>query len=284
MSRFVPVGTILAESYCGTIGHGLLDGLQFVPLTGTEIHVVSHHYPICVRTNGTLASLCAILESSHLARPLVDGAGRWNGCYKPIALRCAPFRLRQVPTGDPLMDLEIWEGSLASRSNVREVSDALPICNGEGKLSRELGTYYSGLRHVQVENQKLEIALDQLFLAGLLNPLAEQRPTVLSTGHATLSDPRFEVLTNRALEGMARQTFAGIEVAVAMIFSQMHLARDLRPAFVERLSLRHLRDDAQANDWSATALEGMDPWLDESDLFSLDNFVGFDQLPETFAK
>ena len=279
MSSFVSVGKVLDKSYSAKICRPLLDSLQFVPLCDSEIYVVSHRYPICVAQIGSRASVCAVVEGSHLDRPLIDSFGQWASGYKPIALRCAPFRLRAQPTGNPLEDLEIWEAALLVAAADAGLQGAIPIRNEEGKLSPELGTVYAGLRHVSREQIKLEAALDQLFLAKQLVPLGKDQPTTLTPVLSTLSDLLFDAQTNRALEAMARRTFAGVELAVAMIFSQMHLAPDLRPARVERLSLKHLQDDANALAVMATSLENLGAWLDEGDLFSLDHLVGFDQLP-----
>jgi SapC len=284
MSGFVPVGKVLNATYSSSLTVDFLNGLQSAPLSDTEILSVAHHFPICIRNDGSLASVCAVVESRHTARSPIDSHGQWHGGYKPIALRCAPFRLRPDQTGNPLLDLEIFEGSLTGSSLVRDGIEVQPVCNKEGKLSHELGTCYNGLRHVQSQQKKLIAALDQLFLAGLLMPLAQERPTAMTESHAILSELRFEVLTNRALEGMARQTFAGIELATAMIFSQMHLVRDMRPAVVERLSLKHLKDETQATALMATTLDTLEPWLDESELFSLEEFEGADYLPDTFAR
>jgi hypothetical protein len=284
MSGFVPVGKALAASYTSALTYELLAALQTVPLSDTEILAVSQHMPICVRMEGSRSSVCALVEGRQLARPPVDRNGRWISGYKPIALRCAPFRLRTNETGNPLVDLEIWEGALANTNAEGGTQEFLPICNTAGKLSHELGTYYTGLRHVQTQQNKIINALDQLFLAGLLKPLAGERQAAKTQSHATVSDIGFDALSNRALEGMARQSFAGIELATAMIFSQVHLVRDLRPATVERLTLKHLRDGSQATAVLATTLDTLEPWLDESDLFSLEDFVGADQLPDTFAR
>jgi hypothetical protein len=284
MSGFVPVGKILTASYSNALGFELLDALQSVPLSDTEILAVSHHFPICVRTEGHHSSVRALVGRRYMARPLVDNRGKWNGCYKPIALRCAPFRLRSNETGNPLVDLEIWEGALASPGADGSRHDVMPICNSDGKLSHQLGTYFTGLRHAQTQQNNLVAGLDQLFLAGLLSPLTEDGHQSMTYSYATLSDFRFDALTKRALEAMARQTFAGIELATAMIFSQMHLVRDMRPAIVERLSLKHLRDDSQATALMTATLDTLEPWLDESDLFSLEDFAGTEHLPDTFAK
>jgi hypothetical protein len=284
MSGFVPVGKVLTASYANALGYELLDALQSVPLSDTEILAVSHHFPICVRMDGPSSSVCALVERSHLTRPPVDKNGRWNGGYKPIALRCAPFRLRSIQTGNPLVDLEVWQGALISSSAEGSARELLPICNSDGKLSHDLGTYYTGLRHVQSQQNMLIAALDQLFLAGLLIPLTGQRPKAITQSHALVSDLSFDVLSNRALQAMARQSFAGIELATAMIFSQIHLVRDMRPANVERLTLKHLQDESHAASMIATTLDTLEPWLDESDLFSLEEFARADQLPDTFAK
>src|SRR5262249_567648 len=138
---------------------------QWLPMSHTELHLACLYFPVAVRLNDATPSVGLLLGKKHLKRPAVDKFGKWQGGYKPIALRCSAFRCGKVGT-DPLNDILI-----ESPSNCLVDKAGIPIIDDGGEPSTPIREIHRLLRLLEQSQSKFSDALDQLLIADLLVPL-----------------------------------------------------------------------------------------------------------------
>jgi hypothetical protein len=238
---------------------GYLDDIGMLLLNDNEVLLSAHYFPIVVTLDGPRASLGALVHRDMVARELVNPRGQWAGAYSPILLRCFPFRFGAAPpTGDPIADLEFGRVPLKTDKPrlIRMRDDA-------GAPSKDVTVLYEGVKNVWEGQQRLLPAIDQLLAAELL--------VAIGTGAATyytIDRRRFATWSNHALQAMARHSFAAIDLATAICFSQLHLRPELRPSMAAPATTEAAT--AAAGGTESTLISGFEsltPWLDTSELF-----------------
>jgi hypothetical protein len=206
-----------------------------------------------------------LLGESYLKRNAVDGAGKWRGGYKPMALRSAPFRCGET-AGDAL-DLLIASPSrhLASRGGI-------PIVDNGGAVHPLIGEIHRWCRLLQDSRTKFANALDQLLIANLLVPLAatDRTPDDDQPPHV-VDAARFMDANKKALAAMARHEFTALDVAVASLSSQRLLHERHRPA-ADAKPGTHASTPSLPHD--TVAIGGVDLALDDGELVTLADIDG----------
>jgi hypothetical protein len=136
MSKLVPLREVTHLRLVPPSDEDGIGGRSWWPVSYTELHLASLYFPLAVRFDGGIPSLGLLLGETYLKRSAVDGTGKWQGGYKPIALRSAPFRCGE--TGGDALDLLIASPSphLASRGGIPIVGDAGAVHPLIGEMHR----------------------------------------------------------------------------------------------------------------------------------------------------
>jgi hypothetical protein len=233
-----------------------LDAIEWVALGDTEVLLCAHFYPLAIRLDGVRPVLGALVRRDMMVRDLKAPDGRWLGAYLPIALRCFPMRLNGVPTGAPLVDLEVARLPLGDAK-----PRALPIKDADGKCTKELTALYQGLCVVSAAQDKLAPALDLLVVSNFL--AATTRPDGAGRGpdYYTVDRGRVELASKHAFEAMGRHAFTCLDLMTALTFSQAHMPALMRAAIsTQKLEAAEVVDHMPTIDQTL-------PWLDTSELF-----------------
>ena len=228
----------------------------WLPVSHTEFHLASLYFPLAVRFEDGLPVLGLILSARYSKRAPLDAARKWQGGYRPIALRCAPFDF--AAGGANPLDMLLKDPS-------RDLAEAggIPIVDRNGEpspLIREIHRW-SGL--LQETNAKFAPALDQLLIANLLVPLAAADEISDEPPLYIIDGARFTACAAKAFAAMSRHRFTAIDIAAACLSSQRLLQEKYRP------QLEAKPPQASAPPLADLAIECLDLALDEGELISL---------------
>lgn len=221
MSDLVPIREVARRRILAPTNERWVSELEWVPLSHTEFHLCSRYFPIAARIIAGKPCLGVIVGERFLARPLTDAAGHWQGAYKPIALRCFPFHVRDIGA-EPLDDLLIArDGAFLSDR------EGTPLVDDNGRPTQAVVEIHRMFRVLHEARAVLAPALDQLLIGNFLMPMAARAD----------ADPQFYVVDRdrflhadkTALAAMARQRFLGVDIAVAGLFSEELLRREFLP-------------------------------------------------------
>jgi len=229
----------------------------WLPVGYTELHLASLYFPLAIRLDGGLPVLGLILSAHYLKRAPRDAAGKWQGGYRPIALRCAPFELGADRTSPLDMVLKEPSRDLAETGGI-------PITDRDGQPSPLIREIHRWSQLLEETNARLAPALDQLLIANLLVPLvATDEPSDVPPLHI-IDGTRFMDCDAKAFAAMSRRHFTALDIAAACLSSQRLLQEKYRPQ-VEA----ELQPYSSSPPPSDVAIECIDLALDEGELISL---------------
>jgi hypothetical protein len=206
-----------------SVGSGLPPDIIWLPIAHTELHLSSLHFPIAVRFERGRPLLGVIVATYYLRFPVVDSVGQWRGGYRPISLRCLPFRFDEIGA-DPLDNISVTtERCRPSNAN------GLAIVDQNGKPSPHILELERLLRLLVHSQQLLADVLDRLVIANLLTPLSREDVTEEAALLYTVDGCRLGSADRRVIGALTRQSFTPLDIAVACVFSQRLLSDKLRP-------------------------------------------------------
>jgi hypothetical protein len=260
MSKLVPLRDVTHLRLVPPSDEDGIGGRSWWPVSYTELHLASLYFPLAVHFDDAIPSLGLLLGEAYLKRSAVDGAGKWQGGYKPIALRSAPFRWGE--TGGGALDLLIASPwcHLANRGGI-------PIVDDGGAVHPLIVEIHRWCRLLQDSRTKFANALDRLLIANLLVPLAATDGTPPDDRPPHVVDAaRFMDADKKALAAMARHEFTALDIAVASLSSQRLLHDRYRPTSDAKPKL-HASSSSLPHD--AVAIEGVDLALDDGELIML---------------
>jgi hypothetical protein len=270
MSKLVPLREVTHLRLLPPSDEDGICGRSWWPVSCTELHLASLYFPLAVRIDGGVPSLGLLLGEAHLKRSAVDVAGKWQGGYKPIALRSAPFACAEA--GCDALDLLI---GVPSRHLVER--GGIPILDAAGAVHPLLGEIHRWCRLLQDSRARLADALDRLLMADLLVPLISMDRTPTDDASLYIVDAaRFMDADKKAFAAMARHEFTALDVAVASLSSQRLLQERYRPTsdakpkpYPSSSSLPH----------DAIAIDGVDLALDDGELIMLADIDALQRVP-----
>ena len=260
MSKLVPLREVTHLRLVPPSDEDGIGGRSWWPVSYTELHLASLYFPLAVRFDDGIPSLGLVLGEAYIKRSAVDGAGKWQGGYKPIALRSAPLRCGE--TGGDALDLLIASPSphLADRGGI-------PIVDNDGAVHPLIGEIHRWCRLLQDSRTKFAHALDRLLIANLLAPLTANDGTPSDDPPFYIVDAtRFMDADKKALAAMARHEFTALDIAVASLSSQRLLHERCRPKS-EAKPTTHASSPSLPHD--TIAIEGVDLALDDGELITL---------------
>ena len=264
MKSLIPLRDVAHLRLVPPVDEGSLNSRLWIPVSYTELHLASHYFPVAVRFDDGSPSLGLVLGESYLKRPVFDASGKWQGGYKPIALRCSPFHAGEIGE-DPLSDILIdsASGHLTDR-------DGIPLIDDAGKPTSLILELHRLFRLLQDSRAKFSEALDLLLIGNLLGPLED------ADGDSTTGDEpplyivdqmRFMQNSNRAFGALARHTFTALDVSVACLTSQRLLQTQYLP---KRTSVaKSHAESATSLQQDSFAIEDFNLVLDDDELISL---------------
>lgn len=242
-----------------------IEALAWQPIALREMHLIAQYLPLAIRKIKDQWLLGVLLSRDHVARTLVDDAGRWQAGSLPIALRCFPFQATGTG-GSPESDLVVPRVTpFLSRTQGQ------PLFDAQGKPTATLTGLHDLASVIRDSRAAASPFLDHLAIADLLVPFAGADGGDAAGGCHTISRGRFAALPPRVLAAMARTAFTSLDIAMACLFSQRHLqagaldktADSALPPGTERPS---------PTPQAAIDLFGAgDVLLDDGDLLSLDD-------------
>ncbi len=264
MKSLIPLRDVAHLRLVPAVDEGSLNNRLWIPVSYTELHLASHHFPVAVRLDDGRPSLGLVLADRYLKRPAVDASGKWQGGYKPIALRCSPFQAREIRE-DPLTDILIDSASAHLTDN-----DGIPLIDAAGRPSPLILEIHRLFRLLQDSQAKFFEALDLLLIGNFLVPLED------TSGDSTIGDKpslyivdqmRFMRTSNRVFGALARHTFTALDVSVACLTSQRLLQKQYLP---KRTSLvKPHEESATPLPQDSFANEDFNLVLDDDELISL---------------
>ncbi len=241
--------------------YAFVERLKTIEISPTEFHQCAHNLPLGVALRSDRAEAVAILDPGFQRLPVVAAGGRWNRAYRPIALRCMPFRLG-IGTidvdGQPVVEI-------VTNVGLTSVNSGRPLYAADGGLDRTFDTALELLRLAASGRPRMADALDRLIAADVLVPLAgldDDGPVFV------VSPERFAALDGPILAALARRDFIALDFAAAAIFSLRHMVPARRPT-----DDRDARPDHPAKEGMDVLVPGLEVLhlaLDHSDLFDLD--------------
>ena len=255
MAKLIPLREAAHLRFVLPVNEGEI--APWLPVSYTELHLASLYFPLAVRFDGGLPALGLILSAAYLKRAPLDAAGKWQGGYRPIALRCAPFDFGACRT-NPL-DMLLKEPS----RNLAETG-GIPIADRNGEPSELIQEIHrlSGL--LQETSARFAPPLDQLLIANLFVPLVAANERSDEPPLHIIDGARFMDCDPKALAAMSRHRFTALDIAAACLSSQRLLQEKYRPQ-VEAKARVH----ASLPPPSDLAIECLDLALDEGELISL---------------
>ena len=91
--RLVPLADVAHLKLALPSADSWIDQVGWVPVSDTELHLAARYFPLAVGYENGNPMLGLLVGSRYINRRLVDAAGAWRGGYRPVALRCFPFRV-----------------------------------------------------------------------------------------------------------------------------------------------------------------------------------------------
>jgi SapC len=198
----------------------------YISLSDSELLLSAHYMPIAIAFPDGAPCVVALADPALSRQSAFDENGHWRAGYKPMALRCLPFRLAATLTGDPLHDLEIAVGWPETPGPMLK-----PLRDSNGLASKELHVVSDLLKRQHEGAVRLARASDRLLLADLLKPITASSDNINSTGSGslyTVDGERLKTTKSAQLAAMARQDFLAIDLLSACIFSQRLLTKTAR--------------------------------------------------------
>jgi SapC len=264
MTSLIPLREVAHLRLALPFNEGQISNQLWIPVSHTELHLACLYFPVAVRFDDGKLFLGLILGERYLKRPAVDASGKWQGGYKPIALRCSPFQTGKIGE-DPLSDILI-----ASPSNHLTAKDGIPIVDDGGGPSPLIREIHRLFRLLQESRAKFSEALDQLLIGNLLVPL-EAADGISSAGDEpplhVVDGVRFMEADKRGLGAMARHSFTALDVSVACLSSQRLLREQYRPNLVS--GRKPHAEKATSLSQEPFAIEDFNLVLDDGELISL---------------
>lgn len=261
----VPLAGVAAQRFAGPEHFGFAAGLGWVALNDTEYHLSAHHMPLAVRILDGAPRLGAVLDPAFLARPQVNGEGRWQAAYMPIALRIWPFVLSRPDAPRPLDEIDVVAGS--GRIGVRGA--AICLDPAAGLLGPEMTAIRNTLQMMRQGADRLSRALDTLRISNVLVPL--RGPNGESSDRLTVDADRLDALDAVAVAAIASQSFLPLDLAIAILFSRRNLDAARLPVAASPSASGPETPASRADpmDFVLANLETMNFALDTSDLFDI---------------
>jgi hypothetical protein len=264
MTSLIPLREVAHLRLVLPLNEGRISNQLWIPVSHTELHLACLYFPVAVRFDDGKPFLGLILGERYLKRPAADPSGKWQGGYKPIALRCSPFQTGKIGE-DPLSDILI-----ASPSNHLTDKGGIPIVDDGGGPSPLIREIHRLFRLLQESRAKFSQALDQLLIGNLLVPL-EAADGISSTGDEpplhVVDGVRFMEADKRGLGAMARHSFTALDVSVACLSSQRLLREQYRPNLVS--GTKPHAEKATSLSQESFAIEDFSLVLDDGELISL---------------
>ena len=242
-----------------------VDGLRWLPLSPTELHLACRYFPLAVKVQDDRAGLGLLLDKTYITHNLLTAEHKWRGAYRPIALRCFPFQALHLDD-DPLADIVVSVDSefLSPRAGTAALIDDKP--------NAWVSELHGMLQLLKRGENSFASAIDQLFIADLLKPLTSAQATAAADDADlyVLSPQRFGELGKSALGAMARNSFLSVDVAVACLFSLQNLKPEFRPKASDR---PHPLSATAESDFGAIAIGDLPLALDDGELVPFADFV-----------
>ena len=238
---------------------------SWLPVSHTELHLACLYFPIAVRFDAGLPSLGLIVGAQYLKYPALDASGRWQGGYKPIALRGFPLQSGTIGA-DPLSDILV-----ASDSCHLGGKDGIPLVDGSGAPSPLIREIHRLLGLLQETRAKFAQALDQLLIANLLvsiGPTARNSSDEDALPLYVVDGARFLDTDKRALGAMARHSFTALDIGVACLASQRLLRDQYRPKLPAAARTKLQAPKIAFPPHDGFGLEEFDLMLDDGELIS----------------
>jgi len=220
--------------------------LGWVALSDTELLICSQHYPLCVIDASCGPIVGATLSSPELRTPISQ---RQKSIYFPIGLRTHPFVAPSGSSNTP-KDLQISSDDFKIVAG-ETTSGELTLISDDGTPSAALTTIHGLLEQLTAGKQKLQDAANQLIIANLLKCSSDEP-------QFTLNYAAFRDISEARLLALTRTCALAVELAVALEFSQRHLA-------ATRVAATLPTDEVN----SAGHIEWLSPWLDFGELLAL---------------
>jgi hypothetical protein len=188
-----------------------------IPLSDSELLLTSSCIPIAIDCISDRPRVVAIIDQRFQRSPVIGQNGQWQKAYLPLALRCLPFRLSGGTSGAGTIEMAI---------NLPHGDEpGSPLFAGTDRLSPEVNAIATLLRRLENGKQQLQHAASQLLIAGVLTPIRLGRNPNGENGRSfTVSRDQFNTLSGPRAALLAKDSFLAIDLAVACIFSQRHLA------------------------------------------------------------
>jgi hypothetical protein len=261
MTRTVPIREIAHLRLSMPADERWIEEFHWVPVSTSEVHLASRYFPIAMRIEEQRQQLGLLVHPQYLANPLLDTSGNWRGAYRPIALRCFPFKAPRL-TDDPLADILI-----DADSRYLSPATGIPIVDTTGRPDRRFNEMHRHFGLLQQSQEMFCSMLDQYFIAGLLVPLITRDAGEPS--FYVIDSVRFKQLDGLALGAMARRSFLSVDIAVTWLFSLQALGPEYQPKHIN-----HPQPFARgAIEPDAGFMDDLSLVLDDGELISLANIA-----------
>jgi hypothetical protein len=265
MTKLIPLREVAHLRLALPVDAGWIADRPWLPVSHTELHLASLYFPIAVGFHAELPALGLILGPQYLRYPAVDASGKWQGGYKPIALRCFPLQSAEIGA-DPLSDVLVAADCCRLGDN-----DGIALVDGSGAPSPVVREIHRLLGLLRESRAKFAEALDRLLIANLLVPLASTQSG--SSGKDALplhvvDGARFLAADRGALSAMARHGFSALDVAVACLSSQRLLQEQYRPRLAATSGAKSQAAKAAFPPRDGFGLDEVDLVLDDGELIS----------------
>lgn len=215
--QFKPLADISPAVWRKPTSFAFAQQVSQIPLSDSELLLTSSCLPVAIDCISDRPRVVAIIDQRFQRNPVIGPNGQWQKGYLPLALRCLPFRLSGGTTSTGVMEMAV---------NLPHTDEAgSPLFASPGRLSPEVNAIATLLRRLEDGKQQLQNAASQLLIAGVLTPIRLGRTPDGENGRSfTVSRDQFNTLSGARTAQLAKDSFLAIDLAVACIFSQRHLA------------------------------------------------------------
>jgi len=213
--QFKPIADVLPPVWHKPASLAFAQQVSQIPISDSELLLTSSCLPIAIDCISDRPRVVAIIDQRFQRNPVIGPNGQWQKGYLPIALRSLPFRLPSGSAGNIEMAVNLPHKDEQGR----------PLFADQGQPSPEVAAIAAMLRRLEEGKQLLQQAAAQLLIAGVLTPIRLGRTPSGETGRSfTVSRDQFNTLSGTRAALLAKDSFLAIDLAVACIFSQRHLA------------------------------------------------------------
>jgi hypothetical protein len=262
--QFKPLASVSPAVWRKPTSFAFAQHVSQIPLSDSELLLTSSSLPIAIDCISDRPRVVAIIDQRFQRAPVIGSNGQWQKGYLPLALRCLPFRLAGGTSDSGAIEMAI---NLPHGGEPES-----PLFAGPGQLSSEIAAIVTLLRRLEDGKQRLQQAASQLLIAGVLTPIRLGRGSGGENGRSfTVSREQFSALSGTRAALLAKDNFLAIDLAVACIFSQRHLATLVSVA----------PESATTSDASVAASPAMDEFIsparlnihvDDQALFSYEQY------------